>query len=249
MTSPNDDGRSENSAGERRMRLLEAEQALAGSDARGGDLAARNLSAARQPACVSDRDAFANALETYRPRLVAFFCGRYRRSQEDAEDLASAAILAAWKHADKYDPTRPFEAWVWKIATNHAIGGFRYAQRHPEVHSSDVDSFESLLSAIGGQDDFCSVMQTLSALSELEQDLVCLRHFAGLTPPEIASVLGLNEKTAYRKCSAAEEHFRQSYRGESKDSGLVIGKGTKMRSSHRLTLFAWRFGYARDKAR
>src|SRR5690348_14791018 len=39
----------------------------------------------------------------------------------DAEDLVQDAYLRAWDHFDRYDPSRSFEGWLFRILTNRAL--------------------------------------------------------------------------------------------------------------------------------
>jgi RNA polymerase sigma-70 factor (ECF subfamily) len=65
-------------------------------------------------------------------RLIALHYGRtyaqaYRLmgNAGDAEDMTQEAFLRAWVAFDRYDRSRPFEGWLFRILSNLAIDGWR----------------------------------------------------------------------------------------------------------------------------
>src|SRR4029453_10808061 len=46
------------------------------------------------------------------------FIRRYVGADSDAFDLLQDSLIAAWSSLDRYDPARPFHAWLRQIALN-----------------------------------------------------------------------------------------------------------------------------------
>ncbi len=46
------------------------------------------------------------------------FIRRYVGNDSDAFDLLQESLIAAWSSLDRYDPARPFHAWLRQIALN-----------------------------------------------------------------------------------------------------------------------------------
>src|SRR6185436_16627490 len=59
------------------------------------------------------------------------FAFRLTGNDPDAQDLVQEAFARAFEHRDRYDPSRPFEAWVNRILHNVFLDGVRkYEHKH-----------------------------------------------------------------------------------------------------------------------
>ena len=68
--------------------------------------------------------AFEELLARHGPRLLAFL--RRRTGSDDAaEDVAQEVWVAVHRHLQRYDPRRPFRAWLYAIARRAGIDAWR----------------------------------------------------------------------------------------------------------------------------
>ena len=59
------------------------------------------------------------------------FALRLSGNEQDAHDLVQEAFLRGFEHRDRYDPSRPFEAWIGRILKNAFLDAMRrYERRH-----------------------------------------------------------------------------------------------------------------------
>ena len=77
------------------------------------------LSAAR-----GNRDAFEELVRRHTPSLLAF-CRRFSRDRAEAEDRVQDAFIKAYRNLSKFDPSRSFVSWLYKIAQNACLDGIR----------------------------------------------------------------------------------------------------------------------------
>jgi RNA polymerase sigma-70 factor (ECF subfamily) len=66
------------------------------------------------------------------PRLYNF-ARRTRGNLQDAEDITQETLARAWTHFESFDPSRSFEAWVFRIAGNLIIDQSRRRKHHQEI--------------------------------------------------------------------------------------------------------------------
>src|SRR5215813_2702816 len=69
--------------------------------------------AARQ----GDQPAFAALMRRHKQWLYRFV-RRYVGDRDDAYDVVQESFVSAWGALSRYDPGRPFEAWLRRIALN-----------------------------------------------------------------------------------------------------------------------------------
>ena len=62
----------------------------------------------------------ATVLDTQRPRLTSYLRNRCALSAEDAADAAQDTIIRAWQRRAQYDPRRPLDPWLFRVAANIA---------------------------------------------------------------------------------------------------------------------------------
>jgi RNA polymerase sigma-70 factor (ECF subfamily) len=143
---------------------------------------------------------FASLFDTHYPRLYA-----YVRSQvadrETAEDLTAAAFERAFSRSHTFDAAKAsFATWLFRIAHNLVINHYRATSRKPvqyeldeaaEVSTADLSPEQQLLR----QEQHRILMDTITSLSERDQEIIQLKFFGRLTNREIAEVMELNEKT------------------------------------------------------
>jgi RNA polymerase sigma-70 factor (ECF subfamily) len=149
-----------------------------------------------EAACTSP-EAFAVLYRRYVRRVHAF---AYRRSgsREVAEEVTSATFERAWRAMPGFRwQGGGFGAWLFAIAAREVASWYRRNARHGKpraqralrlLHPGDeVDDHEDRL---GNEDDLTLLREALSTLPERYQEVISLRHLAGLEPGEAAAAMG-----------------------------------------------------------
>lgn len=111
-----------------------------------------------------------------------------------AEDLASEVFLRAWQKIGEYRYRGlPFVAWLYRIAHNLLIDHRRRESRRPSVPlgtvteiQDGVDGPSSISEALTRVD----LQTAVARLSDDQQQVIVLRFILGMSPDEIARVLG-----------------------------------------------------------
>jgi RNA polymerase sigma-70 factor (ECF subfamily) len=160
-------------------------------------------------ACLHGKEsAYALLVERYAPRLYRI-AARICRHPQDAEDAVQETFIQAVRDLRNWRPTAPLEAWLVTIAVRTSQ---KVDQRSNRV-ASRSDSLDATLpagnvkelrdssaqgdpAAAAGQADLTA--QLAAAVASLPQNYraaVSLRYQEGLSPKEIAVVLGIPERT------------------------------------------------------
>lgn len=70
-------------------------------------------------------------------RRVYRFAYHLTGNATDAEDVVQDAYVRAWQHFDRYDTSRSFEGWLFRIITNRVID-LRRRQKRVPMYSLDT---------------------------------------------------------------------------------------------------------------
>jgi RNA polymerase sigma-70 factor (ECF subfamily) len=111
--------------------------------------------------------------------------------QHEAEDITQQVFAKLMRVIDKYEERQvPFLAWIMRVARNLAIDHLRRQRMIPveEVRTTDEGSGDP-----GGGLPMNDLREALSTLPIDQREVLILRHFAGLSPSEIALRTGRSE--------------------------------------------------------
>lgn len=144
-----------------------------------------------------DRQAFAEIVERYQKQIFSL-AFRLTNQVEDAQDLAQEAFLKIYQVLDKYDPTRPFFPWMYKVAVNVCYTALR-KKPEPTTPLDKVIDFAPLIPETYTQpEDYIEVKEIQNivgqALAELPENYrvpLVLRYLEDLTYQQIADVMDL----------------------------------------------------------
>ena len=159
-----------------------------------GELAALSL-AGRQ-------DAYAEIMRRHREAVYRLIRG-HTGNPEEALDLVQDAFISAFKHLDRYDQSRPFRAWLARIAINKCRDWSRRraVRRIFLLDFAASEAIGSVPDPNPGADDSTADRQELdllwNAVSRLPRSLkepLILRTIDGLSQAETAAALGISEK-------------------------------------------------------
>jgi RNA polymerase sigma-70 factor, ECF subfamily len=107
-----------------------------------------------------------------------------------AEDIAQEAFLAAIRHLDRFDRSRPFGPWLHRIVVNRAIDWSRARQLRAEAELGEAVAAPEPAAPLDS-----SLLAALAALPPDHRAVIVLRHLLEYTPGEIAKLLGVPRGT------------------------------------------------------
>lgn len=144
-----------------------------------------------------DVRAYGELVERYQRLVFRVIWSRSGARQHDVEDLAQETFVKAWERLETYDPSRPFKAWIARIAGNTAIDRHRSDSRLPRM--SDLEDVGATLTsgepdpaaAAIGRENTHMLLSRLKELPDHYREVVVLRFVEDLSYEEIAETLDL----------------------------------------------------------
>ena len=137
-----------------------------------------------------DREAFAFLYARYADNIYGYVRSIVQNHHE-AEDVTQQVFAKLFAVIGKYEQREvPFFAWILRVARNVAVDHIRGQRLVPveEVRTSDEGGGDP---AAGGR--MRELTDALAGLPADQREVLVLRHFAGLSPPEIAERTGRTE--------------------------------------------------------
>jgi RNA polymerase sigma-70 factor (ECF subfamily) len=146
-------------------------------------------------------DAFRELVERFEGPVFSLVVRVVRRS-ELAEEIAQETFVKAWRALGRFDPTRKFSSWLFKIAHNSALDALR--RRGEDELSLDAPGpsgdgvpqlpadprAEDPLSRAVARDAGRALERAVGELKPAYREVLLLRFSQGLSYEEIAEVTG-----------------------------------------------------------
>lgn len=165
-----------------------------------------------------DDRAFAELVRRHQEPLFRLL-RRYLGSADEAQEAAHEAFLAAWGALRRYDPERPFGAWLRTIAINKARDrGRRIAVRRvlfgeslqgqsaePTWRDPAPLSDEALIE----RERLASLDRAITQLPRNLKEPLLLTVFEGLSHKEAADALGLSAKSIEARVYRARKRLAE----------------------------------------
>jgi RNA polymerase sigma-70 factor (ECF subfamily) len=198
--------------------ILAAMDPAASSPAVVGDVVAADPAATRAAGLLDrfargDEAAFTELVAEYQP-VALMVAARVVGSRSDVvEDVVQEAFMRVLRHQGRFDPARPFRAWLLAIVRNLAIDALR--RRRPQAGPEAAAQLEDQGGAAGGALDGAELRQRvaeiLSGLPEKYRDLLVMREMEDRPAETIAQELGLDYGTTRWRLHQARTLFRAAW--------------------------------------
>jgi RNA polymerase sigma-70 factor (ECF subfamily) len=151
---------------------------------------------------------FAELLERHRG-IVFKVAATYCRNAADREDVAQEIVTQLWRAFPKYDATRTFSTWMYRIALNVAISFVRsntLRERHT-VALDETHDVEDASAAAPEQDERIKLLHAfIDRLDALNRALLLL-YLDDRSHRDIAAILGITETNVATKISRLKQRF------------------------------------------
>lgn len=156
------------------------------------------------------RQAFGNLLEHHR-RIVFKVAGTYCRNPDDRAELAQEIAAQLWQAFPRYDDSRPFSTWMYRIALNVAISFVR-SNHHRSRHAVPLDdSLHDLADPQATDPQAEQQVRALHRFIHAQEPLNCallLLYLENHNYREMAEILGISESNVATKISRLKQRIR-----------------------------------------
>ena len=148
-------------------------------------------------------------------RDVAAYCRRRCTTVEDAEDAATEVFAVAWRRVRDLPAAPDDRLWLFGVA-RHVVANQARARRRAERLQQRL-RHERAPAPPGERPDVTPVQRALAALPDADRELLLLTCWEGLTPAQIARVLGRPAPVVSTRLWRARRRFAHVYQAATRD--------------------------------
>src|SRR5262245_47156531 len=161
---------------------------------------------------IADRqNEFLDLLEQHK-KILFKIANLYCRNRADFADVVQEITLQAWRAFNRYDRSRPFSTWLYRVGLNVAISFYRTESRRSRFI---VSADESILEIAGPPSDAAELNEQLRLLhslinqfGELDKAVVLL-YLDGHHYDTIAEILGISVSNVGTRINRTKQKLRQ----------------------------------------
>jgi len=169
-------------------------------------------------------------------RKAYAFAYRLAGNREDAEDLVQDSFIRAFRARERFDPSRPFERWLFRIISNLFVDRLRARPKQmplsldAPMEGNDGDTLSSEIPDIDA-DPSRLVMRTvmderlqeaLNSLPVAFRQTVVLADIEGMSYEDVAETLGCAVGTVRSRLHRARTMMRDHLTGRRRRRGLSL---------------------------
>jgi RNA polymerase sigma-70 factor, ECF subfamily len=143
-----------------------------------------------------ETEAWGELYRQYAPAIFRF-CRRLLPAREDAEDATTEIFVKVRQKIGTYDSSRPFTAWLYKVASNHCWDTLRRRRIRQDLETGDLETLPlehpdpSQLERLQSEHTGREVRAGLARLPDRARTALVLRYYADMSYEEIADTLGV----------------------------------------------------------
>lgn len=161
-----------------------------------GEMSAKELAEVLAEVRAGDADAWGELYRQFGPAIFRF-CRRALPTREDAEDATTEIFMKVRQKLGTYDSSRPFTAWLYKVASNHCWDLLRRRRIRQDLETGDLETLPlehpspSQLEQLQAERSGKEVRAGLAKLPDRARLALVLRYYADMSYDEIADTLGV----------------------------------------------------------
>lgn len=143
-------------------------------------------------------------------------------NRASAEDAVQEAFVRIVDNCNRYKRDTNGYAWICKVTQNVALNMLRSERRHSADNIDDMRSLPSDDDVQQRSETELLLQDAMSALTDVERQLVYRKYFMELTVRDIARDMGMSKSTVQRQIQLAEQKMKDRLaRGTKSDKDVL----------------------------
>lgn len=157
-------------------------------------------------------------------RHVMAYALRRAERPEDAADVVAETFLVAWRRLDDLPPAEEVRPWLYGVARRVLANQRRGEQRRGRLSERLRTDLSTLISTETAPEAETAVMRTLGRMDPRDREVLLLVGWEGLSPSEIAALLGISRAAARNRLHRARARFRKELEATEEHQPCHLGE-------------------------
>jgi RNA polymerase sigma-70 factor, ECF subfamily len=150
---------------------------------------------------------FIETIETHRG-IIYKVCKMYCPVDDDCEDLYQDIVAQLWRAWGSFRGESKISTWIYRIALNTAISGFRKQKKMPLNHELTPETLNlPQEDTLKKKEDIELLHMAINRLSEVEKAMIML-YLDEVSYEDIASIVGITQNNVRVKMLRIREKLR-----------------------------------------
>lgn len=145
--------------------------------------------------------------------LIRKVAAIYYRNKADQEDAFQEILVSLWKAYPTFRGDSKFSTWMYRVALNTVISGFRKASNKVHKNQSDIHITDELLgpSKEDLSEEIDCLYQAIEHLSDIEKAIIML-YMEEKTYDDIAEIMGMTCTNVGVKINRIKKKLKKIYK-------------------------------------
>lgn len=142
-------------------------------------------------------------------RIIHKVCRLYSHTADDREDLFQEILLQLWRAYGSFKGDAKISTWMYRVALNTAISGFRKSSRRPLTSELDATAFQAMADLPNPEveENKQLLYKAIALLSDLERAIIML-YLEEHSYDEIAEIIGITSNYVGVKISRIKSKLK-----------------------------------------
>ena len=143
-------------------------------------------------------------------RIIHKVTRLYAHTQDDRDDLFQEILMQLWRAFGSFKGEAKISTWMYRVALNTAISGFRKSSRRPQTSELDNVAFQAIadMPDPDGEENKQLLYKAIALLSDLERAIIML-YLEDHSYDEIADVIGITSNYVGVKISRIKTKLKK----------------------------------------
>lgn len=145
--------------------------------------------------------------------LIRKVAAIYYRNKADQEDAFQEILVSLWQAYPTFRGESKFSTWLYRVALNTVISGFRKASNKVHKNQSDIHITDELLgpSKEDLSEEIDCLYQAIEHLSDIEKAIIML-YMEEKTYDDIADIMGMTRTNVGVKINRIKKKLKKIYK-------------------------------------